>query len=85
MELDLEGMEPLGDRMPLWQRVAARIEAALDVQGLKAGDTLPGEDRIGLALGVSKPIVRLALDSLERKGILEKRPGRRTRVVRGPA
>lgn len=55
--------------------VAHQIEALVLEGVLQVGERLPGERELAVETGVSRPIVREALKSLERAGIVESRQG----------
>ncbi len=61
------------------------VELAL-IEGIREGrfrDFLPGERRLALLLGVSRPTLRVALNMLINQGRILVEQGRRTRIVHG--
>lgn len=63
----------------LTQRVLDAMVHAIRAQSFESG-RLPPEDDLAELLGVSRTTVRRALQSLEQIGLIERRPGRGTRV-----
>ncbi|MEZ5871762.1 MAG: FadR/GntR family transcriptional regulator [Nitratireductor sp.] len=61
--------------------VAHQIEALILEGVLRVGERLPGERELASETGVSRPIVREALKSLETRGIIESRHGEGTFVA----
>ncbi|MCB1449047.1 MAG: FadR/GntR family transcriptional regulator [Nitratireductor sp.] len=61
--------------------VAHQIEALILEGVLRVGERLPGERELANETGVSRPIVREALKSLEVRGIIESRHGEGTFVA----
>lgn len=62
------------------EEVAHQIEALVLEGVLRVGDRLPGERELAQATGVSRPIVREAIKTLEESGILVSRHGEGTFV-----
>lgn len=58
-------------RETLAERAARDLQAFIEAQALKPGNLLPPETQLATDLGVSRPIIREALKSLEGKGIIE--------------
>jgi GntR family transcriptional regulator, transcriptional repressor for pyruvate dehydrogenase complex len=58
-------------RETLAEQAARNLIAFIEDQGLKPGKLLPPETKLAADLGVSRPIIREALKSLEGKGIIE--------------
>jgi GntR family transcriptional repressor for pyruvate dehydrogenase complex len=58
-------------RETLADQVARNLMAFIQSQALKPGSFLPPETQLAADLGVSRPIIREALKSLEGKGIIE--------------
>lgn len=56
--------------------LAAQIADELSAGVLKVGDKLPSERELASRLGVSRPVVREVLRSLEERGLIEVSPGR---------
>lgn len=67
-------LEPVR-RSRLYEQVADRLRAHIDVEGLKPGDRLLSERDLAERLGVSRTSVRQALTALEVTGIVEIRHG----------
>jgi GntR family transcriptional regulator len=82
--LDRQNPGPLkGD--PLYLQVERRIEDLLLQGRYKAGDRIPPEAELVAALGVSRVTVRAGLARLAERGLLERRRGSGTFLVRPPA
>jgi GntR family transcriptional repressor for pyruvate dehydrogenase complex len=62
-------------RSPLYEEVAQRLRAFIDVQELKPGDRLLSERDLAQRLGVSRTSVRQALTALRVAGLVEIRHG----------
>lgn len=62
-------------RSRLYEQVADRLRAHIDVEGLQPGDRLLSERELAERLGVSRTSVRQALTALEVTGIVEIRHG----------
>jgi GntR family transcriptional regulator len=77
-----ESRPPKGD--PLYVQVERRIEDLLLQGRYKAGDRIPPETELVAALGVSRVTVRAALARLVERGLLERRRGSGTFLVRPP-
>jgi GntR family transcriptional repressor for pyruvate dehydrogenase complex len=75
----LEAVEPLG-RTSVLDSVIERLEG-LVFDGFEPGATLPSEGKLAEALGVSRLTVREATRTLEARGLLEIRQGRRPTVA----
>src|ERR671935_3315818 len=75
----LEEFEP-GGRPSVLDSVIERLEAFI-FESFEPGDALPAEGKLADALGVSRLTVREATRSLEARGLLEIRQGRRPRVA----
>ncbi|HEV7772771.1 MAG TPA: GntR family transcriptional regulator [Conexibacter sp.] len=69
----------VGAPTSLTQRVLEAMITAIR-EGSFAGGRLPPEDQLATSLGVSRTTVRRALQSLEQIGVIERRPGRGTRL-----
>jgi DNA-binding FadR family transcriptional regulator len=63
-------------RETLADQVARNLMAFIQAQALKPGSFLPPETQLAADLGVSRPIIREALKSLEGKGIIEVMSGK---------
>lgn len=70
-------MEPLRriDTTPIHQRIQLQIKEYILANGLRPGDLLPSEAQLTEQLGVSRPVVREALRSLESLGLVCSRRG----------
>jgi GntR family transcriptional repressor for pyruvate dehydrogenase complex len=64
-------MLPKLSRETLAEQAARNLMAFIESQDLKPGKLLPPETKLAADLGVSRPIIREALKSLEGKGIVE--------------
>jgi GntR family transcriptional regulator len=83
IRLDRQNSGPLkGD--PLYVQVERRVEDLLLQSRYKAGDRIPPETELVTALGVSRVTVRAALARLVERGLLERRRGSGTFLVRPP-
>lgn len=67
-------MEPV-KRTPLPGQVMERIKEYIESHDLQPGARLPGERELAKALGVSRTVMREALQSLQAIGILDIQPG----------
>jgi GntR family transcriptional repressor for pyruvate dehydrogenase complex len=74
----LEAVEPLG-RTSVLDSVIEQLEELI-FDGFEPGDRLPSEGKLAEALGVSRLTVREATRSLEARGLLDIRQGRRPTV-----
>src|SRR6266508_5435057 len=77
--LTLEELEPV-DRTSILDSVIQQLEGLI-FGGLEPGEALPSEGKLAEALGVSRLTVREATRTLEARGLLEIRQGRRPRVA----
>jgi GntR family transcriptional repressor for pyruvate dehydrogenase complex len=77
--LALEGLEPVG-RTSVVESVIEQLEALI-FGGFEPGETLPSEGKLAEALGVSRLTVREATRTLEARGLLEIKQGRRPTVA----
>lgn len=68
---------------PLWHQVVESVRAGASSGALAPGSQLPGEDRLGELLGVSRITIRHALAQLEALGVVRKEHGVGT-FVRSP-
>ncbi len=78
--LDIDRSSPV----PLYFQVATRIEQAIVSGDLPAGSRLENEIALVDRLNLSRPTVRRALQELVNKGLLVRRRGVGTQVVRRP-
>ncbi len=67
-------------RQPIWNQIRDYIIGCLGKGVWEAGDMLPSEKELSVALGVASGTVRRALDSLVEDGILSRIQGRGTFV-----
>jgi GntR family transcriptional regulator, transcriptional repressor for pyruvate dehydrogenase complex len=74
--------EPLRARDRLHSSVASSLEAQIMSGQLPIGERLPSEGEIARDFGVSTRSVREAIQILETKGLVRRRHGERTTVVR---
>jgi GntR family transcriptional repressor for pyruvate dehydrogenase complex len=66
-------------------KAAEEIRRLITADGLRAGDSLPGEIELSRMLRISRNSVREALRILDGLGFVEKTPGKRVVVARGAA
>jgi GntR family transcriptional regulator len=82
------GLDPLNSRLrgedPLYLQVERRMEDLLLSGRYKAGDRVPPEAELVESLGVSRVTVRAGLARLVKRGVLERRQGSGTFLVRPP-
>lgn len=76
------GREPGGG--PLYVQVERRVEDLVLQGRYKAGDRIPPETELVDALGVSRVTVRAALARLAERGVVERRQGSGTFLVKPP-
>ncbi len=67
--------------VPLYYQLAQQLEAAIEHGVLAPGDLLGNEIDLSVRLGLSRPTVRQAIQSLVDKGLLVRRRGVGTQVV----
>ncbi|MBZ9639939.1 GntR family transcriptional regulator [Streptomyces sp. PSKA30] len=67
--------------VPLYHQLAQQLEAAIERGVLAPGDRLGNEVGLSVRLGLSRPTVRQAIQSLVDKGLLVRRRGVGTQVV----
>ncbi|MET9390169.1 GntR family transcriptional regulator [Streptomyces sp. NPDC006624] len=67
--------------VPLYYQLARQLEAAIEHGVLTPGDLLGNEVDLSVRLGLSRPTVRQAIQSLVDKGLLVRRRGVGTQVV----
>ncbi|MCM3299354.1 GntR family transcriptional regulator [Streptomyces pseudogriseolus] len=70
-----------GSPVPLYYQLAQQLEAAISDGTLAPGDLLGNEVDLSVRLGLSRPTVRQAIQSLVDKGLLVRRRGVGTQVV----
>jgi len=68
----------------LSDRLAARLGGEIDAGTLRPGDRLPTEQRLALAHGVSRTVVREAVHQLKSRGLLRSRQGSGVFVTDAP-
>jgi DNA-binding GntR family transcriptional regulator len=67
--------------VPLYHQLAAELEAAIERGDLAHGQRLGNEADLAIDLGVSRPTIRRALQSLVDKGLLVRKRGVGTQIV----
>lgn len=67
--------------VPLYFQVAQQLEQAIETGRLEPGDRLGNEVALAARLGLSRPTIRQAIQSLVDKGLLVRRRGVGTQVV----
>ncbi|MFF4799241.1 GntR family transcriptional regulator [Streptomyces sp. NPDC001351] len=70
-----------GSPVPLYYQLAQQLEAAIEHGALAPGNLLGNEIDLSARLGLSRPTVRQAIQSLVDKGLLVRRRGVGTQVV----
>ena len=70
--------------VPLYFQVAEQIEGAIHDGALAAGDRIANEVALADQLGLSRPTVRKAIQTLVDKGLLVRKRGVGTQVVNAP-
>ncbi|MFF9275503.1 GntR family transcriptional regulator [Streptomyces griseosporeus] len=70
-----------GSPVPLYHQLAQQLEAAIEGGALAPGNLLGNEVDLSVRLGLSRPTVRQAIQSLVDKGLLVRRRGVGTQVV----
>ncbi|MGC9496488.1 GntR family transcriptional regulator [Streptomyces sp. WG7] len=78
LEFALDRASPV----PLYYQLAQQLEAAIEHGVLAPGNLLGNEVDLSVRLGLSRPTVRQAIQSLVDKGLLVRRRGVGTQVVR---
>jgi GntR family transcriptional repressor for pyruvate dehydrogenase complex len=69
---------------PVKERVVLHIRGLIQKGRLRPGDRLPTERELATQLGVSRPSVRSALNTLAAMGVLHSRQGAGTFIQQGP-
>ncbi|MFD5793594.1 GntR family transcriptional regulator [Streptomyces diastatochromogenes] len=77
LDFDLDRTSPV----PLYYQLAQQLEAAIEHGILAPGNLLGNEVDLSVRLGLSRPTVRQAIQSLVDKGLLVRRRGVGTQVV----
>lgn len=70
--------------VPLYHQVAEQLERAIHDGSLAPGDRIANEVELADRLGLSRPTLRQAIQSLVDKGMLVRKRGVGTQVVRAP-
>ena len=70
-----------GSPVPLYYQLARQLEAAIEHGVLAPGNLLGNEIDLSIRLGLSRPTVRQAIQTLVEKGLLVRRRGVGTQVV----
>src|SRR5690242_20890694 len=70
-----------GSPVPLYYQLAQQLEAAIEHGALAPGNLLGNEIDLSIRLGLSRPTVRQAIQTLVEKGLLVRRRGVGTQVV----
>src|SRR4029453_13389630 len=78
LDITLERNSPV----PLYYQVAQAIEHAINTGALAPGDRLENELSLPTRLGLSRPTARQAIQELVKKGLLVRKRGVGTQVVR---
>jgi GntR family transcriptional regulator, sialic acid-inducible nan operon repressor len=68
-------------KLKLSDQVRERLLTLIRSDGLRPGDTLPSERDLMQSLGVGRPAIREAMQSLQNRGLVEIRHGDRARVA----
>jgi GntR family transcriptional regulator len=67
---------------PLWYQIAERLRVSIGRGEFVAGDRLPSETELHAAFGVSRTTARAALDSLKQEGLITRRSGKGSILLR---
>ncbi|HET7011693.1 MAG TPA: GntR family transcriptional regulator [Anaerolineales bacterium] len=67
--------------VPLYVQVREALESQIDSQGWSPGDRIPSEPELCRLFGVSRPVVRQALQEMAHDGLLTRRKGLGTFVA----
>jgi GntR family transcriptional regulator len=68
--------------VPMYLQIAEKIEAQIEAGLLQPGERLESEHKLCARLAVSRITIRLAIQELAQKGLIEKRQGKGTFVTR---
>jgi GntR family transcriptional regulator len=68
--------------VPYYLQLRAILQDLIERGGLRAGDPLPSETELGVTYGLSRTVIRSALDLLEHEGRVRRAKGKRTVVSR---
>src|SRR5882757_9637213 len=77
--LNLERSGPI----PIYYQIARRMREAIEKGDLPSGARIENEVKLADHLGISRPTIRRALQELVDQGLLVRRRGIGTQVVRG--
>jgi GntR family transcriptional regulator len=82
--MEAEWTAPLSEttRVPLWVQLAERLRGAVATGTLKAGEVMPSELELGRIFGVSRATSRRALGELEHEGLIVRRRGKGSIILR---
>lgn len=67
--------------IPYYFQLASYIEQEIKAKHLVPGQLMPSEQEICERLGISRTVVRQAMSSLERKGLVTKQSGKRSAIA----
>jgi GntR family transcriptional regulator len=67
--------------MPYYGQVIEALKRPIETGHWKPGDQLPSEPELTVAFGVSRAVIRQALDEMERDGLIVRRKGKGTFVA----
>lgn len=73
---------PHSSPAPLWYQIAERLREAIKQGAFAAGDVLPSEAHLNEVFGVSRATSRASLDRLEQDGLIIRRSGKGSIVLR---
>ena len=59
-------------KLPLWRQLSEQLNAVINSGGLQAHSRIPSEEALADLFGVSRPVVRNALQSLAARGLIVK-------------
>ena len=65
----------------LYEQMASQIKDRIVRNEIKVGELLPNERDLAIQFGISRTVVREAIRSLEKEGLVQVRPGRGTFVI----
>lgn len=68
--------------VPLWFQIADRLRSAIAAGEFKPGDALPSEAELNAVFGVSRTTARTSLDRLKQEGLISRRSGRGSIVLK---
>lgn len=72
----------LDSGLPLWVQITQRLRSAMTAGEFGPGSVLPSEAELNRVFGVSRATSRAALNELEREGLIVRRAGRGSIVLR---